>query len=60
MGAPGLIYFTEACLVDIIQCRRLMGVPTYIVFIDIKMAYDTVPHGALLPNCPTRELGVDA
>ena len=36
-----------ACVVEIIQRRRLVGEPTYVVFVDLKKAYDTVPHEAL-------------
>jgi len=37
-----------ACLVDIIQRRRLVDQPAYVVFIDFKKAYDMVPHGHCL------------
>ena len=36
-----------ACVVEIIQRRRIVGEPTYVVFVDLKKAYDTVPHEAL-------------
>ena len=36
-----------ACVVEIIQRRRIVQEPTYVVFVDLKKAYDTVPHEAL-------------
>ena len=36
-----------ACVVEIIQRRRIVNEPTYVVFVDLKKAYDTVPHEAL-------------
>ena len=36
-----------ACLTEIIQRRRLEGKPTYVVFVDLHNAYNTVPHEAL-------------
>jgi len=36
-----------ACVVEIIQRRQIVGEPTYVVFVDLKKAYDTVPHEAL-------------
>jgi len=36
-----------ACMVDVVQRRRLAGKTTYIVFVDLRKAYDTVPHEAL-------------
>lgn len=36
-----------ACVVEIIQRRRIVDEPTYVVFVDLKKAYDTVPHEAL-------------
>ena len=36
-----------ACVMEIIQRRRIVGEPTYVVFVDLKKAYDTVPHEAL-------------
>ena len=36
-----------ACVVEVIQRRRIVGEPTYVVFVDLKKAYDTVPHEAL-------------
>ena len=36
-----------ACVMEIIQRRRLVEQPTYVVFVDLKKAYDTVPHEAL-------------
>jgi hypothetical protein len=36
-----------ACLVEAIQRRRLKGLPTFGLFIDLKKAYDMVPHEAV-------------
>ena len=36
-----------ACVIDILQRRRIANLPTLAVFVDFKKAYDTVPHGAL-------------
>jgi hypothetical protein len=36
-----------ACLVEAIQQRRLAGLPTFGLFIDLKKAYDMVPHEAV-------------
>jgi hypothetical protein len=36
-----------ACLVEAIQRRRLAGLPTFGPFIDLKKAYDMVPHEAV-------------
>ena len=36
-----------ACVVEIIQRQQIVGEPTYVVFVDLKKAYDTVPHEAL-------------
>ena len=36
-----------ACLYEICKRRRIQGLETVLVFIDIKKAYDTVPHEAL-------------
>ena len=36
-----------ACVVDILTRRRVKDETTYATFIDLKKAYDTVPHGAL-------------
>ena len=36
-----------ACVIEILQRRKIMGWRTYATFIDLKKAYDTVPHGAL-------------
>jgi hypothetical protein len=36
-----------ACFVEILQRRRLMGLPTFAVFVDLKKAYDMVPHEAM-------------
>ena len=35
-------------LYEIIESRKLNGKPTYVAFLDIKKAYDCVPHEALL------------
>ena len=35
-----------ACVIEIIQRRRLMQETTYATFVDLKKAYDMVPHGA--------------
>ena len=46
--------FREECpahavaLYEIVQRRRAMGHGTYLAFVDMRKAYDTVPHGALL------------
>lgn len=37
-----------ACLVELCRRRRLEDRPTYLTFIDLKKAYDTVPHEALM------------
>ena len=37
-----------ACLLEIVKRRKLGGKPTYLAFVDLKKAYDTVPHEALL------------
>ena len=34
-------------LLEVCQRRTIKGLVTYIIFIDIKKAYDKVPHGAL-------------
>lgn len=36
-----------ACLQEILQRRKLMGQRTFTMFVDIRKAYDTVPHEAL-------------
>lgn len=36
-----------AMVIEVIQQRRLVGEPTYAVFIDLKKAYGLVPHQAL-------------
>jgi Reverse transcriptase (RNA-dependent DNA polymerase) len=36
-----------ACVMDIIQRRKIVGKKTYVVFVDLRKAYDTVPHEAL-------------
>jgi hypothetical protein len=36
-----------ACVVDILTRRRVKKETTFATFIDLKKAYDTVPHGAL-------------
>lgn len=36
-----------ATLVEVCQRRRIAGVPTFLAFIDLRKAFDTVPHGAL-------------
>lgn len=35
-------------LVEVCERRRITGQPTYIVFVDLKKAYDTVPHAAMI------------
>lgn len=35
------------CLLEICQRRKIDELPTYLAFVDIRKAYDTVPHGAL-------------
>lgn len=36
-----------ACVVEILQRRRIAGLRTYAIFVDLKKAYDTVPHQGL-------------
>lgn len=36
-----------ACVIDVLQRRRLAGQESYVTFVDFKKAYDLVPHGAL-------------
>jgi hypothetical protein len=36
-----------ACFVEILQRRRLMGLTTFALFVDLKKAYDMVPQEAL-------------
>ena len=36
-----------ACVIDILQRRRIAKETTYATFIDLKKAYDTVPHEGL-------------
>jgi len=36
-----------ACLIEILQRRKIAKARTYVTFIDFAKAYDTVPHGAL-------------
>ena len=36
------------CLAEVCQRRRWSNKDTYLTFVDLKKAYDTVPHGALL------------
>jgi exonuclease III len=36
-----------ACVLDIVQRRRIAGMSTFITFLDLKKAYDMVPHGCL-------------
>lgn len=36
-----------ACLIEIAQRRRMANKSTFLTFVDIKKAYDTVPHEAL-------------
>jgi hypothetical protein len=39
---------TQAAMVlDICQRRRILDLPTFLVFVDLKKAYDMVPHHAL-------------
>ncbi|CAN0507827.1 unnamed protein product, partial [Ectocarpus sp. 12 AP-2014] len=37
-----------ACLLEIAQRRKFKRKPTYLMFVDLKKAYDTVPQEALL------------
>lgn len=37
-----------ACLMEIVKRREFSGRPTYLMFVDLKKAYDTVPQEALL------------
>ncbi|RMH19190.1 MAG: hypothetical protein D6698_06070 [Gammaproteobacteria bacterium] len=34
-------------LYEVLRRRQIMQLPSYLAFIDLKKAYDTVPHGAL-------------
>lgn len=36
-----------AALLECLQRRRIRGLKTWVCFVDIRKAYDTVPHGAL-------------
>jgi exonuclease III len=36
-----------ACFIEIVQRRRCMGLTTFALFVDLKKAYDMVPHEAL-------------
>lgn len=36
-----------ACVIDILQRRRLAQEDSYVTFVDFQKAYDVVPHGAL-------------
>ena len=36
-----------ACLIEMLQRRKLNSETTFVTFIDFKKAYDLVPHGAL-------------
>ena len=38
----------SACLLEITKRRKLMGLPTYMFFVDLKKAYDTVRQEALM------------
>ena len=37
-----------ACLLELCRRRQLENRPTYLTFVDLKKAYDTVPHEALM------------
>lgn len=37
-----------ACLLEISKRRKIKGLPTYLMFVDLKKAYDTVPQEALM------------
>eukprot|EP01138_Halocafeteria_seosinensis_P001156 gb/GECG01001182.1/.p1 GENE.gb/GECG01001182.1/~~gb/GECG01001182.1/.p1 ORF type:complete len:791 (+),score=62.57 gb/GECG01001182.1/:1-2373(+) len=45
-------------LYELLKRRQLNGDPSYILFVDLKKAYDTVPHGALFVKL--RKYGVSA
>jgi hypothetical protein len=45
-----------ACLVEAIQRRRLAGLPTFGLFIDLKKAYDMVPQEAVFAKM--RRMGI--
>jgi len=36
-----------AALVDMVQRRASIGIPIYLMFVDLSKAYDTVPYEAL-------------
>ena len=42
-----------ACVINVLQRRKICGERTYAIFIDLKKAYDTVPHGALFAKLYT-------
>lgn len=45
-----------ACVIEALQRRRIAGWDTYAIFIDLRKAYDTVPHQALFAKL--RRFGV--
>ena len=44
------------CVLECLQRRRLVGLRSYVLFIDFKKAYDRVPHEALMAKC--RRFGI--
>jgi hypothetical protein len=45
-----------ACVYEICQRRKIASKPTYLVFVDFKKAYDTVPHEGLMEKL--RQIGI--
>ena len=46
-----------ACLIECCQRRKIMGEPTILGFLDLKKAYDLVPHSLLLDKLLDAGLG---